>query len=165
MDDLLPTFLEIRNPAGKLIGMPRASTTGTRFHPEVRPRIIEFLYLALLSLKFRKIDRPAVDPRGRSCLETSDLYASMLDLFSEIDCRWFAGASARDARTRADVNSAAKKGAGSEDHGACPEPPSFDRFNSGDGCTIKDESRNSPLNCSKPRMLLEHRSHRPAIQA
>jgi hypothetical protein len=145
--------------------MPRAPFDRTRIHPEVRPRIIEFLDFAFLSLQFRKIDRATIDPRRSAGLEASHLEACLLDLFGEIDGRWLTGATTRDARSRANVNSAAKERSGSQHHGCRSKPSSLNRFNSSDGCTVKDKSRNSSLNRSKPRMLLEQRPYCPSVQA
>ena len=60
----------------------------------MRPRIIELLYFAFLSLKLRVIHGAAIDARRSTRLESGDGKPGMLELFSEVSRRRFTSAAA-----------------------------------------------------------------------
>src|SRR4051812_45891810 len=84
LDDLLSRLAEEGDPAWHLLGMPRVFAGPSRLAPEVRPRVIELLDLALLSLHHAVIDGPSVDARRCSCLEPLDDETDALELLGEM---------------------------------------------------------------------------------
>src|SRR5687767_6936862 len=71
-DDFLRGRIDLGNPAGKLSRMPDTVCIRARCSPEVRPRVVELIDLAVLSRHLRIIDGTAVDPRRGSGLEALD---------------------------------------------------------------------------------------------
>ena len=86
-------------------------TTSARRFPEVRPRIIELIDLAVLSLEPGVINGSAIDTRRRTCLEPRHCQASMLELLSKMSRGIFSRSAAGDARVCANMDPSAEEGA------------------------------------------------------
>src|SRR5690348_12175083 len=98
----------------------------------MRPGVVELLDLTFLSLELLQIHRSTVDPRRRPRLEARDLKADVLQLLREMRRRDLTSPPAGKTRLGSDMNPTAKKGAGGDDDGPRPEPPTFERLDAGD---------------------------------
>ena len=99
-DDVLPGLAEEGDPAGELRRVSRVVLTPTRRGPEMRPRVVELLDLAFLSLESRQLDRSAVDTWRRSRLESRDLETNSFELLGEMCRRCFASATTGELVSR-----------------------------------------------------------------
>src|SRR5262249_53129419 len=166
LDDRLAALSEERDPTGNVQRMARTFAGPTRRSPKMRPRIVERLDLAVLSLELTVADRPAIDARRRSRLEALDDEPEALELLREMRRRRLTSATARDSRVSANMDTATEKRAGGDDDSARAESSSRECLHAGDAvrCFVDDEPGHRALNRSKRRVALEQRSHRAAIQ-
>jgi hypothetical protein len=142
-------------------------TLASLLAPEVRPRIVELLDLALLYLESGIVNGPAIDARRCSRLEASYRKAGLFELLREVCGRSFTSSSSGDTSLGADVNPAAQKGARRDYNAFCAKAPPFEGLDAPDATLVRreKETSNGALHRLQRCLLLEEGSDRTAVQS
>ena len=144
--------------------MPSATSGAARRWPEMRPRVVELLNLALLPLERRHAHGPAINARRRPGLEPAGLEPRLEQLFREVCGGGLARPPAGEHRRGADVNPAPQEGAGGNDHAARTKTSSLERLDPAHDTALEEQSRDGALDGEERGMSLQQRPHRPPVE-
>ena len=155
----------MRYPARKLAGVPAPFSIDSGSFPEVRPRVVELLYLAILSLNLRVVHRSTIDSGRRPRLEPLDREPRFLELFREVSRGRLPRPSAGQTGLRPDMDPASQERSGRYHHCAAGEHPPLESDNSGNAVIFEDEPCDSSLNRLKILMLFDEGPDSPAVES
>jgi hypothetical protein len=135
--------------------------------PEVRPRIVELLYLALLDLQSGIVDGSAIDAWRCSRLEASHRKTSLLELLGEVSGGSIASSPPGNPGLCTDMDTAVQESARGNYHALCAEAPSFHGLNAEYAPFVRREKEpaDSALHGLKSWLFLQKRSDRAAVQS
>src|SRR5438477_5641866 len=145
--------------------MSRLGARSSRSRPEVGPRVIELLDLAVLALQVRQIDGSPIDTRRRPGLEARNLQPELLELLGEMDRGRLAGPAAGDLCLGPDVDASAQERARRHHDGTRPEATSFERFDALYFVALDPQPGNRSLHGAQRRMLLQQTPNGTPVQA
>src|SRR5665647_1450775 len=131
VDDCLCWRIDVRDPTWQLWRITPDALLSEILLPEMRPRIIELIDLALLPFHSREIHSTAIDSRWSSGLETRYFKPGVLQLFGQMCRGRFTSSSACDVGVGADVDPAVQKGSGCDDDTTRGERTAFESLDAG----------------------------------
>jgi len=132
----------------------------------MRPRVVELLDLAFLSLQVGEIDRASIDARRSSGFEPGNSESCLFQLFGKMSSCVFTRAAAGKVGFSANMDSPAEESAGSDNDRPCTKASSFEGFDAKYTCfvLVKQKPRDGPLHGTQGFMFLEEGPHCASIE-